>query len=337
MNVGLLFERKADYPFTADDPADSDSELLSAAEERELIEGVAAAGHHVVVIGDTNALLEGIDTWRAQCDIVLNRSVGYRGPERKSIAPAILEAAGIPYVGSGPYALSLTRNKYHAKLVASAAGLPTPPAALLPGGIDNQIENLLYPAIVKPVAESSSIGIEAGQSIVTTPEQARERAHIIAMRYQQPALIETFIEGVEVEVPLLMGHEPRVLGVFAITINGQLPPAAHYLASEQVYIDGYGYTDPPAYIDTNRLADIAIQGALALGIRDYGRLDFRVSADGTPWFIEASTHPHIQRHSSFYVVARRAGMSYAQMLDMLIQAAAQRYGLDAYKCNEAGI
>ena len=327
MQIGVLFERKADYRFRDDDPADSNSELLSEKEAQELIDGLRAAGHTVVPIGDTATLLARLDHWRAACDLILNRSVGYRGAERKSLAPAILEAAGIPYVGSSPYVLNLTRNKYHAKLVARDAGLATPPAALVGGGVAPQLGSLPYPAIVKPVAESSSIGIEQGKSVVETPEAAHRRAELLAQRYQQPALVETFVDGIELEVPILVDPEPRVLGILAVTVDGRLPAGSHYLATEEVYNDGYDYIDPPSQIDCEQVAALALRGARALGIRDYGRIDFRVDAAGTPWFIEASTHPHIQRHSSFFRLAQHQGLSYPAMLDLLVQIAARRYGL----------
>ncbi len=327
MRIGVTYERKADYSFAAGDPRDADSELLSAAEEQELLEGLHDAGHEVIPIGDARRLLDRIAYWRDCCDLVFNRSVGYRGAERKGIVPAILEAAGIPYVGSTPYVLSLTRNKYHTKQIIQDVGILTPPATLLFGGVDERLEAVRYPALVKPVAESSSIGIETGASIVATPDAARMRAQILYARYGQPVLVESFVEGIEIEVPILVDPLPRVLGLTAITIDGRLPEGTHYLASNSVYNDNYGFLDLPAYIDRERLAEAAIRCARALGIRDYGRLDFRVTADGTPWFIEASTHPHIQRHSSFFVAAQRQGMAYHELLDMLVQVAVRRCGL----------
>jgi D-alanine-D-alanine ligase len=327
VRIGVTYERKADYIFAPGDPRDADSELLSSVEEHELLEGLRDAGHEIIPIGDAHHLLDRIAYWRDCCDLVFNRSVGYRGVERKSIVPSILEAAGIPYVGSTPYVLSLTRNKYHTKQVIQDAGILTPPAALLFGGIDERLEAVRYPALVKPVAESSSIGIETGASIVESCDAAHRRAQVLYARYGQAVLVESFVEGIEIEVPILVDPLPRVLGLTAITIDGRLPEGTHYLASDSVYNDSYGFLDLPAYIDREHLADNAIRCARALGIRDYGRLDFRVTADGTPWFIEASTHPHIQRHSSFFVAARRQGMAYHELLDMLIQVAARRCGL----------
>jgi D-alanine-D-alanine ligase len=146
-------------------------------------------------------------------------------------------------------------------------------------------------------------------------------------RYGQPVLVESFVEGIELEVPIVVDPEPRVLGLAAVSIGDQLPDGKYYLASDSVYVDDYGFLNPPANIDTDRVTAAAVCAARALGIRDYCRLDFRVSADGTPWFIEASTHPHIQRHSSFFVLARGCGMDYHEMLDMLIQIAIRRAGL----------
>src|SRR5262249_5116696 len=113
MRIGVVYERKSDYPFTASDAPDADSELLSEQEEHELLAGLRDTAHTILPIGDAGSLLKRLGYWRDTCDIIFNRSVGYRGIERKSIVPAILEAAGIPYVGSTPYVLSLTRNKYH--------------------------------------------------------------------------------------------------------------------------------------------------------------------------------------------------------------------------------
>src|SRR4029079_14067252 len=167
-------------------------------------------------------------------------------------------------------------------------------------------------------------GIEAGASIVASPGAALRRAKILLERYSQPVLVESFVEGIEIEVPVIVDPQPRVLGLAVVAIDGQLPDKTHYHASDSVYNDNYSYLEPPAYVDTERVAEAAVRGTRALGIRDYGRLDFRVTADGTPWFIEASTHPHIQRHSSFFVLAQQRDMSYSEMLDMLIQVAIRR-------------
>lgn len=327
MRVGLTYESKSWFPFGPGDSPDANSEHLNNDEVDELVTGLRDAGFDVVPIGDATRLREGLPEWKSRCDIVFNRAVGYRGVERKSAAPAIMEAVGIPYVGSAPYSLTLTRHKYHAKLVVASAGVATPPSTVLYGGTPEQLDSVIYPAIVKPLGESSSIGIEHGKAIVADADAARQRAATLLAQYGQPVIVETFVPGLEVEVPLVLDPEPRVLCLAAIGANGVLPPPEHYLTSDDVYVDRYDFLDVPEWVDADRLRRDAIVCARALEIRDYGRIDFRISADGTPWFIEASTHPHVQRHSSFHFAAHKRGARYADMLSELVMAGARRYGL----------
>lgn len=325
MRIAMVFEKKAGFDAKDDDPWYRDSELLSDAEEDALLSGLRDAGHEVVRIGDGARLVKRIMYWRNRCDIVLNLSVGYRGIDRKSHVPGVLELASIPYVGSSPYALSLTRHKYHAKLVVRAAGVSTPPAILWLHDESTQLlDTIPYPAIVKPIAESSSIGIERSGSVVSTPVEAAKRARWIVETFKQPSLVETFVRGTEVEVPLMGWPDLRPLGVVGITIDGQIVCGDAHLDSDSIYSDGYGFTTSVSSVDVGAIQATAALAANALGIRDYGRVDLRVGEDGVPYFIEASSTPHIQVHSSFWILARERGLTYPEMLDQIVQVAVQR-------------
>lgn len=325
MRLGLLLERKEDFPFGPDDPRELDSELFAQFEEDALLSGLRAAGHDVVRIGDARRLLARIAYWRGHCELVFNLSVGYRGIERKLLAPAILEVAGIPYIGSTPYVLTLTRHKYHAKLLAQAGRITTPPGVLYVGTPPDW-STLQFPAIVKPVAESSSIGLTR-QALVDSPAAALARAHLVWHTYRQPALIETFITGAEIEVPLLIDPEPHALGV-AAAYRGDTPIiGTDFLTSEVVYADEYRFGPPPPFVDQERVVRGAEALARVFGVRDYARIDFRVDEQGTPWFIEASTHPHLQRISSFAVLAGMRGWSYDHLLDRIVWTARHRLGI----------
>jgi D-alanine-D-alanine ligase len=319
----LIAERKVDRPDWRLEPPDRDSEALAGWEEDELVAGLRDAGHHVFRIPGAQALLEGLDRLRSRCEIVFNRSVGFGGLEGKTQAAAILEAAGIPYVGSPTESLLLTRHKFWAKGIVEKHGLPTPPCVLWDGEASSDLRAIPYPAIVKPVAESSSIGIDA-TSVAGDPEAAEERARRIAARYGQPALIETFVRGLDVEVPVLVDEAPQALGCVALTCESGLVQGDLFLGSDAVYRNGYGFGDLPEGLDRQRVEEAALRAARILGIRDYGRLDFRVTPDGTPWFIEASTHPHLQKHSSFAFLAGRRGLLYPAMLDEIVQLAWRR-------------
>lgn len=326
MRLGLICERKRDFPFEDMDPKEIDSELFSEAEEDELLSGLRDAGHEVVLISGAERLLRHLGRWRKSCQIFFNQSSGYRGTERSLIVPAVLEAAGVPYLGSTPYVHGLVRNKYHTKLVVQAAKVATPPAAIVRLGEEPDLACLTFPAIVKPLYESSSIGLEKGKSVVSDRNAALTRAHELARRYQQPAMVETFVRGVEIEVPILADPRPRALGAVAITLGDHLVRGDDYLTADTVYSDRYGFAAPPSSVDLDRMCAAAVRAAAALGLRDHGRLDFRVAEDGTPWLIEAEALPHIQRHSSFFVLAQQRGLRYHEMLDELVNITAARTG-----------
>jgi D-alanine-D-alanine ligase len=323
MKIGLICERKDLFPFLASDPKDIHSELASIEEEDELTSGLQDAGHTVLAIHHVSELLSRLSLVRQECDLIFNQSTGERGMERMLFVPALLEVAGLPYVGSTPYVHALLRHKHHAKLVAASAGVPAPPGALVDGRGEPDLSAISFPAIVKPVAESSSIGIDA-RSVVANARDALERARRLVIDYRQPALIETFVRGTEIEVPILVDPEPRALGVAAITLDGAPIAGDIFLTSDAVFDDGYGFGPAPGWVDARRVMAAAIAAAEALGLRDYGRIDLRVSEDGTPWFMEADTVPHIQRHSSFFFLAQRLGLAYHQMLDELVQIAVKR-------------
>lgn len=328
MRVALILERKSEFPFDEDEPEESNSELLSEFEEDELLSGLRDAGHEVISIGDGERLLKRVMYWRKRCDLALNRSAGYRGISRKSLVPSVLELAGIPYVGSGPYVSSLTRHKHHAKLVIAAANLPTAASVMWASERDTAaLSRLQYPVIVKPIAESCSIGIHAEKSVVSTPREAAERAAWIVETFKQPALVERFVRGIEVEVPLLGWPELRAQGVVGVTVGGTLVGGDRILASDDVYGDAYGWTTSLPGIDCEAVADMAVRVGRALEIRDYGRVDFRVTEEGEIWFIEASVQPHIASHSSFFVCAKARGIGYPDMLEELLAVTRRRVGL----------
>lgn len=325
MRLLLLCERRSEFPLLDGDPKDMDSELLSEQEEDQLLSGLRDAGHEVQVTRSLKDLARRSKHWRARTDLVINRSAGFRGNERTLIAPAVLTHLEFPYLGSTPYVHALVRNKAHTKLVVAHAGVSTPPFALYEGGVRPDLTHLWWPSIVKPLAESASIGIDHVHSIVRNAADALERAQYIVDRYQQTALIESFIAGTEVEVPIVTDPTPRALGAVALTLGGRIVDGEQFLAASDVYNDGYGFGPVPSTVDIERVQEAATTAARSLGIRDYGRVDFRVTSDGTPYLIEANTLPHVQRHSSFFHLAALRGRGYHEMLGEIIEAALARY------------
>jgi D-alanine-D-alanine ligase len=303
---------------TIDTAWDIDSEHLSPEALSEISTTLVEIGHDVIIIGPDELLTRDLSDFHGVC---VNLSVGPgRDPSTKVYVAALLDLLSIPYVGSPPHALAFTRHKGVAKGMAQMSGIPTPDFRISYPG--NAIVSIEWRAIVKPLYESCSIGIHAG-SVVDTAVDANRAAERIWTLYDQPALIEQYIEGVDVEVPLLR-HGNVLAPLGAVAVVPRLTDTQHsILTSATVYRDAYEFHDPVNFVDHWSAVQGDLQsyaGAFArlAGIRDYGRVDFRVTPDGGAFFLEASTHPYIARHSSFDWLFERRGMAYRDIWTRLL-------------------
>ena len=253
--------------------------------------------------------------------LVFNVSYGIQGQARYTHIPSILEMVGIPYVGSGPLAHSLALDKVVAKMIFVQNDLPTPEFCVLDGP-DDEIPEMSYPAIVKPRNEAVSFGIKR----VENADEVREAAAVIFEQFDQPVLVERFIEGREVNVGLL-GNSPIEA----------LPPV------ELGFGDGpsiYSYEDKvgrsgrqiqlecPAPIGdelTERAQALSKRAFRVLGCVDCARVDLRVDDDGQLWILEVNSLPSLGQRGSFVRGAAEIGLDFAALCNRLVEIASARY------------
>ena len=192
-------------------------------------------------------------------DVVFNIAEGFRGRNRESQVPALLELLDIPYTGSDPATLSLALDKALAKRVVRAAGLDTPNFQLMSSGrerLDKQF--VRWPLMVKPVAEGSSKGV-ISKSVCHNETELREVVQELVERYQQPALVEEYIGGREFTVGLLGERRPEVLPPMEIVFTDKSDKTPIYKFEDKLEEnDRIRYEVPakvePAQLERLRLA-----------------------------------------------------------------------------------
>jgi D-alanine-D-alanine ligase len=269
---------------------------------------------------------------RARADLVFHLVESVHGEARFEAAVAwLLEWARIPYTGTPPVALSLALEKPLARAVLAQHGVPVPPGRVLALG-DEPLGDLRPPWIVKPTREDASHGIDLG-SVVDTPAAVHARARRVIARYGQPALVEEFVDGREFNVGILENDgalevlplaeidftgfprgKPRVVTFRAKWVEtsreckGTEVVAARDLGSEQ-----------QAAISTT-----AVAAYRALGLRDYGRVDVRLSNDGRPYVIDVNPNPDLAPTCGLARAAARGGLSYADLVCRIIESALAR-------------
>ena len=251
--------------------------------------------------------------------------------ELEMCVAGLLEMMGIPYTGSGPFALGLALNKFHVKRMLRASGLPSARGYLLGPGDKPDLKAARFPVIVKPVHEDASLGINSS-SLCRNTDELETQASYIHNIYGQEALVEEYLDGREFNVSVLGDRDARVLAISEIDFDGMPegePRIVSYRAKWDEDSDYFRGTKPvcPAEIPKRlevRIRDIALRAYRCVGCRDYGRVDMRTDARGNLFVLEVNPNPDIAPSAGFARAATAAGFSYSDLIGRISQLALER-------------
>ena len=210
---------------------------------------------------------------------------------------SLLELFRIPYTGATPAALLLCRDKAASKSLAEKVGVRVPEFALAPIGDSSPLGVPPFPVVVKPVSGDSSEGITL-RSLVRTRAALSERLRVIHERFRDAAIIEQFIDGTDTYVFALEGetlqlrppHELRI----AAQGNAARSIATYHVKHDQAYRKRWHVRSRAARLPASTLAELdrSVRRLWPiLQLRDYARLDFRITAPGEVYFLEANANP----------------------------------------------
>lgn len=327
--VGLTYDLKTDYKFKDGDPADANAEFDHPSTIDVIASAIEANDFKVERIGNAGNLLERLASLKV--DIVFNISEGISGRNRESQVPAILEMAGIPFVGADALTLGLTLDKVMAKKIFIADKIPTP--KFFEVSSSEQLGNTnhyKFPLIVKPRFEGSSKGLSES-SRVQSKEELREQVEYIINTYKQPALIEEFISGQEFTVAIIGNDEPEIMPVVQIKIDGKLKLNDKFYTFARITSDRLEYVCPAkisAELKKN-LDELALKTYRAVECRDFGRVDFRVDQDGKPYVLEINPLPSLSTEDVFKLIAENIGITYEDIIGKILNSAIKRYSFAA--------
>ncbi len=243
----------------------------------------------------------------------------------------LYELLGIPYTGAPALALANCQNKILAKRLLSSGGIRIPRFYIVSAKSPRYVHDLNYPLLIKPAFEDASVGIE-NESIVYNSKQLRKRIEYVLKNFQQPALIEEFIEGRELNVAVMGDKRLRVLPISEIDFSA-MPDHLHNIVSYQAKWDphheSYHKTIPkcPAPLPKNlekKAKEVAFKAFKVMGCRDYARVDIRLAKDNKLYVLEVNPNPDITEGAGFMRSAEYSGMTYAQALKRIVKYALGR-------------
>jgi D-alanine-D-alanine ligase len=246
-----------------------------------------------------------------------------------------LKEIGLPFTGSEADALELCMNKVAAKELFLKNNIPTPKFQLfesLSQDIAQQLNpELRFPLIVKPVHEDGSYGIRA-DAVVKNPDELKSLVKKILAECKQPALVEEFIDGKEINAAVIGSREkPEVLPLSEIVFDfpDDMPRIlsfeAKWVEDSPQYkgTDGRCPAEVPKHIE-KKIKSLAKKAFQLTGCSDYARVDFRVRGEEV-YVLEVNPNPWIgPDNAGFIRSAQAAGYNYDEIINKILEMSIER-------------
>jgi D-alanine-D-alanine ligase len=220
----------------------------------------------------------------------------------------------------------------HGLKLLAFEGVRSPDFAVFARDADLEtVGHLHLPLFVKPLRMDASIGIDA-HSLVRSTAEMLERVRLVHQKVGDSALVEEYVEGREFYVGVLGNHLPEALPPVEMDFSG-LPKGVPRV------LDYRAKWDPssPEYRGTRavlpelpdelraRLQKVAVDAYRALRVRDYGRIDLRLTEAGEVYVIEVNASCYLEQSGEFVMAAAAAGLSYPALIQRIVELARERY------------
>jgi D-alanine-D-alanine ligase len=340
MKIAFLYNIKLIAPSLTNEEAQIYAEFDSPETIEGLKKAIEANNHTVHMIEanqDAYIKLKELKE-KNEIDLVFNIAEGLYGESREGQIPSMLEMLQIPYTGSGPLNLAVTLDKARTKEILSYYKIPNAKFQVF-SLVNEKLNGLKFPIIVKPISEGSSKGI-MDNNVVKNKEELTKKIKEIIEKYNQKAIVEEFLNGREFTVGLIEDiNGPRVLPIIEVKFD-ELPKNMNKIDSYEAkwfYDDPSKGMDPlvcPAKIDKKleeKIKKVSLDTYKVLNCKDFARLDIRLDKKGIPNVLEINSLPGLipdpKENSRFPRAARAAGIEFNKLIGMLIDSAKRRYNI----------
>ncbi len=325
MKITVLHSKDA-----LDPPVDPILDQLDAA--------LAANGHTVrrlAVDATVQPLID--ELTKEEPELVFNLAESFRGKSAlESNVAALLNLLDLRYTGSSPAGLILAGDKTLTKKVLAFHSILSAKFATMYRGQSDWVGDIKFPLLVKPPQEDASLGITQ-KSIVNDVKELLDVISSTQQEYQSPVLVEEFIDGREFYVGVLGNSKVEALPIIELDFSkfpAGLPKIASWEAKwgddgdeKGAEFEGTQSIFPTDLSEelTTKIQQVAIDSFKALRLRDYARIDLRVTAANEVYVIEANPNCYLEQNSEFARAAQKAGLEYPALIARIVELASARY------------
>ena len=301
-------------------------------------EALHEGGHETSVLGvhdDVRPLLQRLDQQSPELIFNLCEDFGDL-PYGPSDIAGLLDLTGVPYTGGGPGELFIQQDKALAKKLLAFESIASPDFAVFSPDHDFETGgNLRMPLFVKPMSSESSIGVD-GRALVTTTTDLMERVLRIHREFRDSALAEEYIDGREFYVGVIGNHEPVALPPIEMDFSAMPEGKPHVLDAKAKWdkksVEYRGTKSVVADIPDElraKLHKVSLGACRALRVRDYGRVDLRLTDTNEIYVLEVNASCYLERDSEFALAAKAAGLEYPALVNRIVELAVERRRLRA--------
>lgn len=254
--------------------------------------------------------------------VVFNLARNGSGLCKKSLIPSFCDVYNLPSTGSNAYMTCLGRHKFHYNAILRQNGI-------------NAVESWLYTQqgwingieppqniklIAKPTYESASRGVRESSIFEYSADSIGLLSNLYK-EFEQDVIVQEFIPGYEVQVPLIIGDEVLALQPVAITMNNSPNLDEKIITYDLAFSEEYNFASYSAInkIISEKLMSEAIKTAKCLGMENYGRVDFRINKNGDYYITDISTHPYLIEHSAFAYAFKEMDFDYKDIFACIIE------------------
>lgn len=330
MRILILVDAEA---VPEDDPqlVHPDESMLTEAEYHILVT-LQKLGHHPYILRVQSSIPQLVESVQDHNpDLIVNLTEHYKGQRSMDMHIAsLLDMLGIPYTGSGPIGLAINRDKGMCKRILGYHRIYVPVFFTVDIGQKRIPTNLPFPMIVKPAMEDGSDGISLA-SVVHNSDDLRQRIDLVHTSMNGPAICEQYIEGRELYVTVLGNQRLQVLPprelIFGRPQEG--PDIATAKVKQDIeYRKKWDIQYTQAKIDPaleRKLSRVCRKVYTRLHLRDYGRIDLRVTPEGDIYILEANPNPDLTDGDEVASSAQHAGISYSKLIETILRHTWRRY------------
>ena len=301
----------------------------------QVAKALEASGHKALVLtirDDVNELVNGLKKKKpnlvfnlVECfgDDIIGGQMGVAG---------MLDLLELPYTGGGPGEIYLQEDKALAKKLLAFENIPYPDFATFAQHADFETGgNLRMPLFVKPLRMDASIGIDE-RSLVRNTRDLMERVAYIHKTFGDAALAEEYIEGREFYVSVMGNQDLMAFPPIEMDFSGMKDGSIKVMDNQAKFDEtSHRFRGTKAVVPDlepelkARLQKVSVEAYRALRVRDYGRIDLRLTDTGEIYVIEVNANCYLEQNSEFALAAAAHGLEYPQLIDKIADLAIERW------------